>query len=507
VFEAFVQALTQIFQPAVFTAMMFGIVISIVVGILPGLGGPAIIIMSLPFIIGRDPLMCLAFMTVLQAVNTTGGSITAILIGVPGESSNAADILDGFPMTRRGEGARAIGAALTSSMMGGSVSVMFAFLMIPLVMPLLMELRSAELFATILLGMCFLAILTQGSAMKGLISAGIGIMLSCIGFQSKTGIERFTFENPYLYDGVQVVVVLMGLLALPVLVELASSGQSIDETDDAGTDMSYRGTYKSLLRGARDVVEHWWLWLRCTAIGYIVGVLPAGGSETAVWVAYAHAKQTSKHPETFGTGNIEGVIAPQSATNARAGGSMLTTLALGIPSGPSMVLILAAFVLLGIQPGPKMLTEHTSLSFALLLIIAIANIIAAVICVFSLPLCIKITRVSPVYLFCLILPLVCIGVYVYKGLFIDLVVMLGITVIGILLKKFKYSIPSMIFGFIMGRLFEYYLWQAIDFNGPTFFMTPISLTLLFMTFVILTKDVWKILWSKLRKHDQKGATL
>jgi putative tricarboxylic transport membrane protein len=504
-FEAFIQGLAQIFQPAVFTAMMFGIVISIVVGILPGLGGPAIIIMSLPFIIGRDPLMCLAFMTVLQCVNTTGGSITAILIGVPGESSNAADILDGFPMTRKGEGARAIGAALTSSMMGGTVSVMFAFLMIPLVMPLLMQLRSAELFATILLGMCFLSVLTQGAAIKGLISAGIGILLSCIGFQSKTGIERFTFGNPYLYDGIQVVVVLMGLLALPVLVELVSTGKSIDETGTE-TDMTFTGTYKGLLRGAHDVVEHWWLWLRCTAIGYIVGVLPAGGSETAVWVSYAHAKQTSKHPETFGTGNVEGVIAPQSATNARSGGSMLTTLALGIPSSPSMVLILAAFVLLGIQPGPKMLTDHTSLSFALLSIIAISNIIAAVLCVVSLPVCIKITRISPVYLFCLILPLVCIGTYVYKGLFIDLIVMLGITVIGILLKAFKYSIPAMIFGFIMGRLFEYYLWQAIDFNGPTFFMTPISLTLLFVTFVILTKDLWRMLWRKLRKHELKGAT-
>jgi TctA family transporter len=171
-----------------------------------------------------------------------------------------------------------------------------------------------------------------------------------------------------------------------------------------------------------------------------------------------------------------------------------------------MVLILAAFILLGIQPGPKLLVDHTSLSFAILIIIALANIIGAVLCVFFLPLCIKITRISPVYLFSLILPLIYIGVYVYNGFFIDLIVMLGITVVGILLRKFKYSVPSLILGFIMGRMFEYYLWQAIDFNGPTFFMTPISLALLFVVFLVLTNKVWIRLWRKVRKQGQKGAT-
>lgn len=497
-FEAFIQALTQIGEPAVLIALFFGVVVSVVVGILPGLGGPAIIILTLPFIIGRDPLMCLAFMTTMVSANCTGGVITAILIGVPGESSNAAAILDGFPMTRNGQGARAIGAGLTSSMMGGIISVVFSFLTIPFVMPLLMQMRSPELFAVILLGMCFLAVLTQGSAIKGLISAGLGIMFSCIGFQSKTGMERFTFGNPYLYDGLTIVVMLMGLLALPVMVELASAGKPIAETD-----MSHLGTYRNLLTGALDVVKHGWLWLRATVIGYIVGVIPGIGGETAVWVAYAHAKQTSKKPDSFGTGNVEGVIAPQAATNARSAGDMLTTLALGIPGGSSMVLILAALVLLGLQPGPKMLTEHTSLSFAILLIIALANVIAAALCVFFLPLCIKITRISPVYLFSLILPLVYIGVYAYNQLFIDLVVMLFITAVGVLLRKFRYSIPSLILGFIMGRMFEYYLWQAIDFRGPLFFLTPISLTLLFVVFVLLTKDIWKWLWRRLRM--QTGA--
>jgi putative tricarboxylic transport membrane protein len=500
--EAFIQALIQIADPAVLLSMLFGIAVSIVVGILPGLGGPAVVILTLPFVIGRDPLMCLAFMTTLIAASSTGGVITSILIGVPGESSNAAVILDGFPMARQGQGARAIGAGLMASMTGGTMSVFFSFLTIPFVMPLIMNLRSPELFAVILLGMTFLAVLTQGSAIKGVLSACLGLLFACIGFQSKTGVARFTFGNPYLYDGLTIVVLLMGLLALPVLAELASADEPVDATGAAQA-----GTYKNLFEGALDVPRHWWLWLRCTVIGYIVGIIPGIGGETSPWVAYAHAKQTSKHPETFGTGNIEGVIAPQSSNNAKTAGDMLTTLALGIPGSSSMVLILAAFVLLGIQPGPKLLVEHTSLSFAILIIIALANVIAALVCFFTLPLCIKITRISPVYLFCLILPLVYIGVYVYNGMFIDLIVMLGITVVGILLRKYKYSIPSLILGFIMGRMLEFYLWHAIDFRGPTFFMTPISLILLFVTFVLLTKDLWKMLWRKFKKQEQKGATL
>ena len=500
-FEALVQAVAQLFEPAVIISMLFGVAVAIVVGILPGLGGPAVVILTLPFVIGRDPLMCLAFMTTLLAASSTGGVITAVLIAVPGESSNAAIIFDGFAMTRKGQAARAIGAGLTSSMMAGTASVFFAFLTIPVLMPLIMNLRSPELFAVILLGMTFLAVLTQGSAIKGLISACLGILFACIGFQSKTGVQRFTFGNPYLYDGLTIVVLLMGLLALPVLAELASAGKPIDAT---GT--THMGTAKGLLEGALDVARHRWLWLRCTVIGYIVGVIPGIGGETSVWVAYAHAKQTSKEPETFGTGNVEGVIAPQAANNGKTAGDMLTTLALGIPGSTSMVLIMAALVLLGIQPGPKLLIEHTSLCFAILLIIALANFITAVACFFTLPLCIKITRISPVYLFCLILPFVYIGVYVYNGLFIDLIVMLGITVVGILLRKFKYSIPSLILGFIMGRMFEYYFWHSVDFRGPTFFMTPISLTLLFVAFLLFTKDIWKMLWRKVRRHEQKGAT-
>jgi TctA family transporter len=501
-FEALVQAVAQICEPAIIISILFGVLVAIVVGILPGLGGPAVVILTLPFVIGRDPLMCLAFMTTMLAVSSTGGVITSVLIAVPGESSNAAIILDGFAMARKGQAARAIGAGLTSSMLAGGASVLFAFLTIPFVMPLIMNLRSPELFAVILLGMTFLAVLTQGSAIKGIISACLGILLACIGFQSKTGVARFTFGTPYLYDGLTMVVLLMGLLALPVLAELATTGKPVDATGNA----TQIGTAKGLLEGALDVARHWWLWLRCTVIGYIVGVIPGIGGETSPWVAYAHAKQTSKNPETFGAGNVEGVLAPQAANNGKTAGDMLTTLALGIPGSTSMVLIMAALVLLGIQPGPKLLMEHPSLCFAILIIIALANIITAVACFFTLPVCIKITRISPAYLFCLILPFVYIGVYVYNGVFIDLIVMLSITVIGILLRKFKYSIPSLILGFIMGRMFEYYFWHSVDFRGPMFFMTPISLMLLALVIILFTKDLWRMLWKKLRNQGRKGAT-
>jgi TctA family transporter len=499
VVEAFVQALGMIFlDPLILITIVASSIIAVLAGIIPGIGGLTLLILALPFIAGRDPLMCLTFMTVAQATSTIGGLMTAILVGVPGVPSNAADILDGFPMARQGKAARAIGAALSAAALGGIASVAFAFVMIPLVLPLLMVLKSPELFSLIVLGLTFLSVLTQGSPLKGLMSAFLGILFACIGFQSKTGIERFTFGNPYLYDGIEPVVMLMGLLALPVLVELVGMNKPITESTPVGT-------YGEVLAGVGETFKRLWLWFRCTLIGYVVGVIPGIGGETSVWVSYAHAKQTSKHPETFGQGNVEGVIAAQSAGSSRSGGDLLVTLAVGIPGSASMVLIMAAFILLGIQPGPKLLTEHTSLSFALLQIIAFSNVIAAIIAMVALPICIKITRVSPQILFCIIAPLIYVGVYVSNELMLNLIVMLMVMVLGILLRKYKYSIPSFILGFIMGRLFEYYLWQGVDYYGNTFFTTPISLGLLFLVFVVLTQNIWQPMWKKIRKPATEGA--
>jgi putative tricarboxylic transport membrane protein len=489
--DAFYHALTNLFSVGVFTAVLAATLIAIIAGVIPGVSGGTAIVILLPFIFGTDPNISLALLTTLTAVSCTGGSLTAVLIGVPGDGANAATVLDGYSMTRKGEGMRACGAALCASAMGGVGSVALAFAAMPLVIPMVMSFRAPELFFLIVMGLSFLAVLTRGSAIKGLISAGIGLVMSTIGYQSVTGVARFNFGIHYLYDGIEMVVVIMGCFAVPVLIDSIVEGETI-----APINTAMSRPYQDMLRGGRDVIHHWWLWLRCTFIGYIVGVIPGIGGETAIWVSYAHAKQTSKHPEKFGAGVVEGVIAPESANNAKDGGAILTTLAFGIPGSGVMVLILAALFILGLQPGPKFLMEHPDLSFLMLLSSALSNVLAGIICFAGAPYLVKITRIPPSYLFAILLPVICIAVYVRHGLMFDLLVLVIVTCLAILMRRFGYALPPLVLGFIMGEMFESHFWHSVDMHGPLFFLSHISLVLIFITMVILSQKSISSLWGR-----------
>jgi TctA family transporter len=498
--ESFGQAIIQLFSPNVLIALLIATIGAVILGVIPGISGALAMILFLPFVYGRDPAVCMVVLATLTAVSNTGGAITAILLGIPGDSSNAATTMDGFALTRQGEGARAVGVSLWGSIVGGVLAIVFAFMMIPLAVPLIMNFRSPEMFCLIVLGLSFLAAITQKSVIKGMISAGLGLLISTIGYQSKTGFARFTLGNDYLYGGVETVVMLLGILAVPVIAELVVNKETVTPAD-----VKSIGTYRQILSGWGDIIRHWWLCIRSTIIGYFVGVIPGIGSETAIWVAYAHAKQTSKNPDTFGKGSIEGVLAPESANNARTGGAMLTTLVLGIPGSPTMVMVLAAFILLGIAPGPKVLVEHTTLCFVILLSIVLSNIVAAWLCFFSLPLMLKITRISSVKLFAYLMPIIMIGVYSNNMSTLDLLMLILVGALGVGFRKFGYSPGAIILGFILGKLFEYYLWQSLDLFGGWFFLTPISIVLLLTVILVLTKDLWKPLLKHVRNPLTRGT--
>ena len=505
--EAFYQGLLIIANPSVLLTITAGTLIAIALGILPGINAGFALIVILPFILGADPSLVLPLMVCFCSVGQTGGSVTAVLTGIPGDTANAATVLDGFPMTRRGEGGRGVGAALMASTMGGVATVIMAIIMMPMLIPIVMAFKSPEMFLLIAMGLCFLSVVTKGSRLKGLMSAALGILISTIGFQTSTGEPRFTLGSVYLYDGVEIVVIVMGLFAMPVLLELATSEQTIllpGKESQAG--------YRGMLQGARDVIHHWWLFLRCTLIGYIVGVIPGIGGETAIWASLAHAKQTSKHPETFGTGNVEGVIGPESANNSKVAGDLLTTLAFGIPGSGIMVFLLAGMILVGIQPGPKMLTEHSALSFSLLQTVAFSNVMAGIVCFIFAPYLVKLTKVSSVYLFCFITPLVLISVYARNLVATDMLLLLATCGIGVCLDKYGYIKAALVLGFILGRLFESYLFLSINLFGPLFvFSSPISWILVLCVLGLLGQDGLKKLFRRFREasdsHDNKEGIM
>ena len=488
----FVAALANFTRPDVMITILISVVFATIGGIVPGISNGVLCALALPFIFGMDPLLALVLLCSLTSATSSGGSMSAIVIGIPGVPSSAATMIDGFAMTKKGQGGRAVGAALMAAMLGAVLAIALAFLMIPFVIPIVMRFKAAEMFLMVLTGLCFVVALVRGQRIKGFISACIGLLISFVGTQEMTGASRFTFGTTYLYTGVDLLVAMLGLFAIPVVICTIISGKPITSAQGSA---GIRNA--DVWQGCLDVFRHWGLWLRSTLVGYFVGVIPGIGGETATWASYGQAKHTSKHSEAFGEGSIEGVIAPEAAQNAKEGGGLLTTLAFGIPGSGIMAFFLAAFLIVGIQPGPKMLIEHTTICFTMLLTIALANVLGCLVCFPATRYIMKIANTPPIYLYAIIMPLLCIGCYAANGLLLDLIVMLVFGVLGVCMDKYGYSLPALILGFVLGSRAEYYLWHSLDIYGPIFFTSPISVFLLVLIAVILGQDFYRMIFKKL----------
>jgi putative tricarboxylic transport membrane protein len=332
----------------------------------------------------------------------------------------------------------------------------------------------------VLMGLVLISTLSRGSTIKGVISGFLGILVSLVGYHLVTGAERFTFGSLYLREGIPVVPLFVGLFALPEMFALAATGGTI-----AKAQIGRVKGIKDMMGGIKELFAHSRLNVFSSVIGYIIGVIPGIGGMVASWVSYGQAKQTSRHPERFGTGTPEGIIAPESANNASAGGSVLTTLALGIPGSSGCVLLLGAFLILGIIPGPEMLTTRLPLSLSLLLVIGVAGVIAAVICLLATPYLARIAGVPGHILVPLVITVVVAGVFVSQELFNDLIVLFVFGVIGWAMKQFGYNPATFVLGFVLGSLFEKYLFLSLSAWGPLFFVRPICLVLIVITIVLM----------------------
>lgn len=478
--DAFFQGAANIVRPEFLAVIAVGTLIGVIAGVLPTITGMVAAALLLPFVLGMPKEIAVLLLIGVLSTQETGGSITSILLNVPGTGLNAATLLDGFPMNQRGEGARAIGAALTSSVFGGVIAVGMALLMLPVVIPAVLAFHTGDMVLLILLGLCLLAIIVRGSAIKGMIAGLLGVMVAAIGFYVETGTDRFTWGSTYLYEGLGIIPVTVGLFGVSTLLGLLIEGMP---TIARGPE---RTSIKAILVGAKDVWHHRWLWLRSTIIGYVVGVLPGAGGSVATFTAYAHAKQTSKHPELFGTGNVEGVIAPESANNAKDAGALLTTLVFGIPGSAQMVIIIAALYAVGVFPGPLMVTQQLDLTFTLLIGIAVANIIAVIYCLGAAPYLAKLAHTPMDFLFPVVLVLVFVGTFADQTTMTGVVTALIFGLLGLLMIMLEYNRAAFILGFVLGSLFEHNLWLALKLQGPLFFMSPISIALILIIILMFT---------------------
>src|SRR5919109_3537101 len=314
-----------------FLFMMIGMAVGFAVGILPGLGGATTLALMLPFIYNMEPTTAFASLLGSNAVTATTGDITSVLFGVPGEGITAATIVDGHPMAKNGEAGRALGAALMSSLVGAVFGAFILALAIPIVSPLVLSIGSAEFFMLSVLGVTFVASLSGANIPKGLLAGGLGLVLAMVGLDPIESVPRFTLEgflgednSLFLWDGVSLISVTIGLFAIPEIIDLAVQGTSIARE---GTPTKLGG----VMEGIKDSFRHWKLVLRCSGIGAYIGLIPGMGGGPAQWLAYAHAVQSSPSKERFGKGAVEGVLGPGAANNSKEGGALIPTLAFGVP--------------------------------------------------------------------------------------------------------------------------------------------------------------------------------
>src|SRR5581483_328916 len=401
-------------------------------------------------------LEAFAFLLSMLSVTATAGDITSVLFGVPGEATTAATVVDGYPLTRRGEAGRALGAALFSSVIGAVIGAFALAALVPVVRPLVLSFGSPEFFMLTVLGITFVAALSGGAVLKGLIAGGLGFMLSMIGLDQQTGIQRATFGRLELWDGIGLVAITSGLFAIPETIDLALSGTSI----------AREGAQKlsGVMDGVRDTLKHWKLTVRCSLLGTAIGVVPGLGGAVAQWIAYAHAVQSSPNRERFGHGAIEGVLGPGAANNSKEGGNLILTVVFGVPASVSMAILLGAFIIQGITPGPDMLdpAKHLTLTFSMVWFIVITNILTVALSLLFINHLAKITYVRGTLIIPFILFLVFFGAYAEKNTLFDVMLVLIFGALGWTMVQTKWPRPPLVLGLVLGPLTERYLFLSVN---------------------------------------------
>jgi len=461
-------------------SVLFFVLVGILVGsffaALPGLGGLVPISILLPWAVTLDPLYLIGVLFAIAGVANTANSFPSVLIAVPGSAGSQATIVDGFPMAQRGEAARAFGAAFTASACGCFFGALMLLLAIPIMRPLVLALGSPELFLLIVVALSAVGVLSTGAYAKGIVGALLGVLISSIGVDTKSGIVRFGFDSLYLWDGIDLALLGLGLFAVPEVMALGMKRSSIAERQAIGSGM---------MRGVLDTFKHWFLVLRCCAIGSWIGFLPGIGGSVVDWVAYAHAVQSEKNPENFGKGDVRGVLAPEAANSSKEGGALIPTLGFGIPGSSANALLLVGLIAVGIAPGPQLLSSRVDIIFSIATVLLISGLAASVL---SLGLSKQVAKVA-LLPYGIIVPMI-LGIAIVAAFathfdILDVVVLVVASALGFWMRRYGWPRPPLMLGAVLGSQAEQYLWLSVQRYELTWLYRPGAIVLLAVLVFVL----------------------
>ncbi len=485
--DALVSGLFQVLQWQTLSYMLIGIFVGFWVGLLPGIGGGTTLALMLAFIYQMAPVQAFAFLLGMHSVTATTGDITSILFGIPGEGSAAATVLDGHAMAKKGEAGRALGAALMSSLVGAIIGAAALALAIPVVRPLVLTFGSPELFMIAVVGIASISSLAgRGSRamLRGFLAGGLGLLFAMVGQDPQAGILRYHFGQLYLWDGLKLVPVLVGFFAIPEIVDLAVRRTSIAGSVPAGQ------LTRGVVEGIKDTFRHRWLVLRCSLIGTWIGILPGLGGAVAQWMAYAHAVQgarTAEDRERFGKGDVRGVLGPGAANNSKEGGDLIPTVAFGVPGSSAMAILLGGFLILGLAPGPDMLTKHLVITYSMVWTIVLANIITVGASLAFLNQLARLTTIRGPLLIPFIVLLTFVGAYTASNSMGDVTVALIFGGLGYLMVRFGWPRAPLVLGLVLGNIVESYLWVSTARYGTAWLTRPGVLVLIALACLVV---VW-----------------
>ena len=455
-------AFSQILQPLPILYLAMGVVMGLCIGVFPGLGGIAGLSLLLPFMFGMDPVLGLSLMIGMVAVVPTSDTFASVLMGIPGSSASQATVLDGFPMAKNGQAARALSAAFASSLFGGLVGAMFLTVFILVARPVVLLFKSPELLMVSVFGLSMVGILAGRIALKGVVAAGLGLLVGSIGEGPFNGELRMSsYDLPYLTDGLKLVIVGLGIFALPEVVALLRRDKAIADKSSLGS---------GWLSGIGDWWKNKWLSARCSIIGVVVGVIPGLGGSVVDWIAYGHTVQSSSDKSQFGSGDVRGVIGPESSNNAKEGGGLVPTLLFGIPGSGSMAIFIGALALLGtgIDVGPSMLENHLDFTYSIVWLLALANVIGTVICICLASPISRLTNIRFALLAPFIFMIIAFAAFQSGQDLMDLVALFAIGLLGIMMRRFDWSRPAFLIGFVLSTPVENYSNNATQIAGVKF---------------------------------------